>query len=62
MKIIYRDEEWEIRSGMTTRDAIIKVGLDPDAVLAVREGKLINEDTILKKEDRVTLVAVVSGG
>ena len=62
MKIIYRDKEWELRDGMTVRDAIIKVGLDPHAVLAVRAGKLINEETILKRDDTIALIAVVSGG
>ena len=62
MKIIYRKKEWTLRGGMTVRDAIIKVGLAPEAVLAMRDGKLINEETILQENDTVTLVAVVSGG
>lgn len=62
MKIIYRDKEWELPGGMTVRDAIRKVGLDPEAVLATREGKLINDSTILNDEDVVKLVAVISGG
>ncbi len=62
MKLIYRDKTWELRSGMTVRDAILKVGLDPEAVLALRDGMLIHEETILKDEDVIKLVAVVSGG
>lgn len=62
MKIIYRDKEWEIRGGMTVRDAILKVGLDPEAVLALRDGKLVNEETITREDEVITLVAVVSGG
>ncbi len=62
MKIIYRDKEWNLRGGMTVRDAILKVGLDPQAVLALRDGKLINEETITREDDTITLVAVVSGG
>ncbi len=62
VKIIYRNQEWELKSGMTVHHAILKVGLDPEAVLAVREGKLINEATILQKGDVVKMVAVVSGG
>jgi sulfur carrier protein ThiS len=62
MKIIYRDKEWELPGGMTVRDAIRKVGLDPEAVLATREGKLINDSTILQDEDVIKLVAVISGG
>lgn len=62
VKIIYRDKQWELRGGMTVRDAIRKVGLDPEAVLATRDGKLINESTILKEDDVIKLVAVISGG
>jgi sulfur carrier protein ThiS len=47
---------------MTVRDAILKVGLDPEAVLALRDGLLINEETILADDDVIRLVAVVSGG
>ncbi len=62
VKIIYRDKQWELRGGITVRDAIRKVGLDPEAVLATRDGKLINESTILKEDDVIKLVAVISGG
>ena len=49
VKVMFRDKEWEVRAGMTVRDAILKVGLDPQAVLPVRDGKLINEATILRR-------------
>lgn len=62
MKIIYRDREWELTERMTVRQAIEKVGLIPETVLAVRDGKLLTEDTILEPEDTVKLVSVVSGG
>lgn len=62
VKVIFRDKEWELRAGMTVRDAILKLGLNPEAVLAVRDGKLINEATILMDGDTVKLIAVVSGG
>lgn len=62
MKIIYHDKTWELPGGMTVRDAVKKVGLDLQAVLALRDGKLINEETILQHDDVIKLVAVVSGG
>jgi len=62
MKIIYRDKEWELPGRMTARDAIKKVGLDPEAVLVVRNGQLVTDDVILRDEDEVKLIAVVSGG
>jgi sulfur carrier protein ThiS len=62
VKIKYRNKEYEIPAGMTVRDAIKKCGLEPEAVLAVSEGKLITDDTILKEGMQIKLVAVVSGG
>jgi sulfur carrier protein ThiS len=62
VKVVFRSQEWELRAGMTVRDAILKVGLDPQAVLPVRDGKLINEATILRDGDSVRLIAVISGG
>jgi sulfur carrier protein ThiS len=47
---------------MTLRDALLKVGLNPEAVLAVRDGMLINEDTKIQEGDTIKLIDVVSGG
>jgi len=60
--IVYRDKKWELKDGMTVRDAILKVGLDVEVVLAVRDGKLINEETLTRAGDVIRLVAVISGG
>jgi sulfur carrier protein ThiS len=62
VKIKYRDKEYEVNAGMTVRDAIKKIGLEPEAVLAVMDGKLVTDDTIIKEEMKIKLVAVVSGG
>jgi len=62
VKIKYRNKEYEVQAGMTVRDAIRKCGLEPEAVLAVSEGKLITDDTIIKDGMQIKLVAVVSGG
>jgi len=61
-KIRYQKDEWEINSGMTVRAAIEKLGLDPYGVLALREKKLINDQTIIEPEDEIRLVNVISGG
>ena len=62
VKIQYRDQEWEVKSGMTVRDAIQKGGIDPSAVLALKNKKLINDQTILEAGDEIRLVNVISGG
>ncbi|MBC7258893.1 MAG: MoaD/ThiS family protein [Chloroflexi bacterium] len=58
----YRGKQYELKAGMTARDAILKLGLDPEAVLVLRNGKLVDDSAILEDGDEITLVAVVSGG
>jgi sulfur carrier protein ThiS len=62
IKLKYRKQEWELDGKYTLRKAIEQVGLNPEAVLAVRDGELITEDTRLRDGDEVRLVAVISGG
>ena len=62
MKIIYRDKEWELKGRWRVRDAIKEVGLLPQTVLAVRDGKLLTGDVMLEESDEIKLIAVVSGG
>ena len=62
MKVTYRDKEWELEGRMKVRQVVEKVGLIPETVLAVRDGKLLTEDMMLEPDDEVKLVAVISGG
>jgi sulfur carrier protein ThiS len=62
VRVVYRDKTWEVKAGSTVRDLILKVGLNPEAVLAVREGRLISEAVLTEEGDTIKLVAVVSGG
>jgi sulfur carrier protein len=62
IKVTYRDKKWDIPGQITVRDLILKVGLNPETILAVRDGKLINDGTLLGEEDQIKLIAVISGG
>jgi sulfur carrier protein ThiS len=62
VKLVYRGKEHEVHAGATVRDAVRKIGLQPETVLAVHEGKLITDDTVLKDGMQIKLVAVISGG
>jgi len=62
VKLTYRDKHWDLPAGMTVRDAVLKCGLNPEQVLAVRKGKLVNESVLLQENDEIKLVAVISGG
>lgn len=61
-KMTLRDQEYEVRHGMTIRDALIKLEIHPESVLPIREGELITDDEILIDGEHIRLVAVISGG
>jgi sulfur carrier protein len=62
VKIILRDKEYEVRPGMTLLSALKKIDVLPEAVIATRDGELIEEDEILRDGEAIKLVAVISGG
>jgi sulfur carrier protein ThiS len=62
VEVIYRDKTWEVEGGATVRDTLLKLGINPESVLVVRDGKLINEATIVRKDDSLKVLAVISGG
>ncbi len=62
MKIVFRDKKWELKGGATARDTLKKLGIELESVLIVVNGKLATDDVVLRDDDDVKLVAVVSGG
>jgi sulfur carrier protein ThiS len=62
VKLILRDKEYEVKSGMTLRDSLNKIDVLSESVLATRAGELITDDEILKDGEQVRLIAVISGG
>jgi sulfur carrier protein ThiS len=61
-KLILRKYEYEIKHGMTVRKALQKLSIEPDSVLATRNGELLTDDEIVKENDVIKLVPVISGG
>jgi thiamine biosynthesis protein ThiS len=62
VKLVLRNQEHEVKPGMTLLSSLEKIGVLPESVIAVRNGEMILEDEILKDGDEVKLVAVISGG
>jgi sulfur carrier protein ThiS len=60
--VVFRDKTWEVKAGSTVRHVIETAGLNPESILAVRDGKLVNEATLTREGDTIKLVAVISGG
>ena len=62
VEIQFRSKTFQVKPNIAARDALIKIGIEPEGVLVVLNGKLTTHDVMLKEGDRVKLVAVVSGG
>lgn len=62
VKLTLRDKEYEVRPGMTLLSSLKKIGVLPESVIATREGEMILEDEILKDDQVVKLISVISGG
>jgi len=62
VKLILREQEYEVKPGMTLLDSLKKVNILPESVIATCAGEMILEDEILKDGDVVKLIAVISGG
>jgi sulfur carrier protein len=61
-KLLLRNKEFEIKHGTTLRMALMKINVEPETVLAIRNGELITDDEIIRENDVIKLVAVISGG
>lgn len=62
IQIRYRNQIYELEPGLTLLEALEKLDIDPESVLAIREGEMIGGSYRLKAGDEVRLVAVISGG
>jgi len=60
--IFLRGKSFECKTGMTLRDSLIKLEINPETVLATRRGEMITDEEILKEGDVIKLIAVISGG
>ncbi len=62
VKLILRNQEYEVRPGMTLLDALKKNNILSEGVLCTRDGELIAEDEILKENDVIKIITAISGG
>jgi sulfur carrier protein ThiS len=60
--LIYRNQEYQAKPGMCLREALVKINLIPEAVLATLNGQMITDEEILKDGEVIKLIAVISGG
>ena len=62
MQVTYRERYWNFDETLTVTQMLKRIDVLPESVLVVRNGQLVTEDQVLKPEDTVKVVAVISGG
>jgi sulfur carrier protein ThiS len=62
MKLVYLGKEWELAGSLTLGQALEQAGLRIENLIAVRDGKILKEDTVLDADDRVDLMDIMGGG
>ena len=62
VKLIFRNQEYELRPGIGLREALQKLDISGESVLATRDGEMITDDEILCDGEVIKLIAVISGG
>ena len=62
VRLIFRNQEYEVRPGIGLREALVKLGIPGESVLATRDGEMITDDEILQDGEMIKLIAVISGG
>jgi sulfur carrier protein ThiS len=62
IKIKIRDHEYLLESEISLNKALKRLNIPNNSILAIRNGSLLTEDEILRDNDQIELVAVISGG
>ncbi len=62
MQIFVNGKEAEVNSEITIRDAIKKLGYNPEIYIVALNGEIIHENESLGEGDKIDLVKIISGG
>jgi sulfur carrier protein len=56
------DRDLELSGDRPLREVLRELGVDPDAVLVIRDGELITREARLAERDAIEVRPVISGG
>ncbi|NLE45570.1 MAG: MoaD/ThiS family protein [Chloroflexi bacterium] len=62
MIVKYRDKEWNVEGPCTVGDLAAQLDLKPNTVLALRDGRIIDDEEIVADTETIRFVAMISGG
>ena len=62
MQITVNGSLIDVNDGSTIRDAIKRIGENPEIYIAAVNGQITHENTALNSGDKIDLVKIISGG
>jgi sulfur carrier protein ThiS len=62
IKIKVRNHEYQLEGELSLNKALKRLNIPNNSILAIRNGSLLTEDEILRDNDQIELVEVISGG
>ncbi len=62
IKVIFKSTESQVPGNVTIKELITGMGLNPQSILAVIDGKLVSNETRLGSKGEINLISVISGG
>lgn len=64
MRIVDRQNNFEevLEGKLTVGKALEKLNINPESVIVIKEGQLVTHDTLIKEDEEIEIMSVVSGG
>ncbi|MBI2971308.1 MAG: MoaD/ThiS family protein [Candidatus Aenigmarchaeota archaeon] len=62
MEVCIDGKACAVKDNATVSEALKETGLNPEIFLAKRNGAIIHENEVLRNNDRISLIKVISGG
>lgn len=58
----FKNKEYKLEGTITVKEAFKRLDLSQESYFMLKDGILLNENDILRNNDKVKIVAVISGG
>lgn len=62
IQVRYREQIFELEASLALLEALERLGIEPETVLAIRDGEMISGEYVLAEGDEIRLVGVIAGG
>ncbi len=62
MRIVVYGKEWQFKESLTVREVMQRLGINPQAAVAIRDGEALRLDETIGRDDIVHFVDMIAGG